>query len=59
VYQYGSSSLVLKHLKERCFLALVDALIKPTAALKVVYLKKISLSSTMGVGIRVDQSTVV
>lgn len=40
--------------------ALVDALnkAKPTAA-KGVYLKKISVSSTMGAGIRIDQSSVL
>lgn len=40
--------------------ALVDALNKarPTAA-KGVYLKKISVSSTMGAGIRIDQSSVL
>jgi large subunit ribosomal protein L1 len=39
-------------------LALVDALnkAKPTAA-KGIYMKRLSVSSTMGVGIRVDQST--
>lgn len=55
----GRASFSADALKEN-ILALVEALnkAKPAAA-KGVYLKKISLSSTMGVGIRVDQSTVV
>ena len=40
--------------------ALVDALNKARpAAAKGVYLKKISVSSTMGAGIRIDQSSVL
>lgn len=40
--------------------ALIDALNKARpAAAKGVYLRKISVSSTMGAGIRIDQSTVV
>jgi len=55
----GRASFSAEALKENV-LALVDALNKAKpAASKGVYLKKISLSSTMGVGIRVDQSTVV
>ena len=55
----GRASFSAEALKEN-ILALVDALNKAKpAASKGVYLKKISLSSTMGVGIRVDQSTVV
>lgn len=55
----GRASFTAEALKEN-IIALVDALNKAKpAASKGVYLKKISLSSTMGVGIRVDQSTVV
>ncbi|TCV83737.1 50S ribosomal protein L1 [Sulfurirhabdus autotrophica] len=55
----GRASFSAEALKEN-IIALVDALNKAKpAASKGVYLKKISLSSTMGVGIRVDQSTVV
>jgi large subunit ribosomal protein L1 len=40
------------------FVALVDALVKAKpAASKGVYLKKIAVSSTMGVGVRVDTAT--
>jgi large subunit ribosomal protein L1 len=40
-------------------LALVDALNKSKPATsKGVYLRKISVSSTMGIGVRVDQATV-
>jgi large subunit ribosomal protein L1 len=39
-------------------LALVDALNKARpAAAKGVYLKKVSVSSTMGVGIRIEQAS--
>ena len=53
----GRASFGEDALKEN-LLALVDALnkAKPTAS-KGVYLKKLALSSTMGVGVRVDQST--
>ncbi len=53
----GRASFGEDALKEN-LLALVDALnkAKPAAA-KGVYLKKISLTSTMGAGVRVDQST--
>jgi large subunit ribosomal protein L1 len=53
----GRASFGEDALKEN-LLALVDALnkAKPAAA-KGVYLKKIAVSSTMGVGVRVDQST--
>jgi large subunit ribosomal protein L1 len=53
----GRASFGEDALKEN-LLALVDALnkAKPAAA-KGVYLKKIAVSSTMGVGVRVDQSS--
>jgi large subunit ribosomal protein L1 len=41
-------------------LALIDALNKAKpAASKGVYLKKVAISSTMGVGIRVEQASLV
>ena len=53
----GRASFGEDALKEN-LLALVDALNKAKpAASKGVYLKKLALSSTMGVGVRVDQST--
>ena len=53
----GRASFGEDALKEN-LLALVDALNKAKpAASKGVYLKKMALSSTMGVGVRVDQST--
>ena len=53
----GRASFGEDALKEN-LLALVDALNKAKpAASKGVYLKKVALSSTMGVGVRVDQST--
>ena len=53
----GRASFAPEALREN-LLALIDALnkAKPTAA-KGVYLKKVSLSSTMGAGIRVDQAS--
>ena len=53
----GRASFPVDALKSN-LLALVDALnkSKPTGA-KGIYLKKISVSSTMGVGVRVDQSS--
>jgi len=53
----GRASFAVEDLKVN-MLALVEALnkAKPTAS-KGVYLKKVSVSSTMGVGIRVDQSS--
>jgi large subunit ribosomal protein L1 len=53
----GRASFSVEALREN-LLVLVDALnkAKPAAA-KGVYLKRISVSSTMGVGIRVDQSS--
>lgn len=53
----GRASFGEDALKEN-LLALVDALnkAKPAAA-KGVYMKKVAVSSTMGVGVRVDQST--
>jgi len=53
----GRASFGEDALKEN-LLALVDALNKAKpAASKGIYLKKVALSSTMGVGVRVDQST--
>ncbi|MCL4469598.1 MAG: 50S ribosomal protein L1 [Sulfuricella sp.] len=53
----GRASFGEDALKEN-LLALVDALNKAKpAASKGVYLRKMALSSTMGVGVRVDQST--
>lgn len=54
----GRASFAVPALRENLG-ALIDALnkAKPAAA-KGQYLKKISLSSTMGVGVRVDQATV-
>ncbi len=53
----GRASFGEDALKEN-LLALVDALNKAKpAASKGIYLKKMALSSTMGVGVRVDQST--
>jgi len=53
----GRASFAVEDLKVN-MLALVEALnkAKPTAS-KGVYLRKVSVSSTMGVGIRVDQSS--
>jgi large subunit ribosomal protein L1 len=53
----GRASFTVEALEEN-LRALVDAVNKarPTTA-KGVYLKKVSLSSTMGAGVRVDQST--
>ena len=53
----GRASFGEDALKEN-LLALVDALNKAKpAASKGVYLKRMSVSSTMGVGVRVDQAT--
>ena len=53
----GRASFELEALREN-LLALVDALNKARpAAAKGVYLKKISVSSTMGVGIRIEQAS--
>ncbi|MGE5028144.1 MAG: 50S ribosomal protein L1 [Betaproteobacteria bacterium] len=53
----GRASFGEDALKEN-LLALVDALNKAKpAASKGIYLKKLAISSTMGVGVRVDQST--
>ena len=53
----GRASFGVDALKTN-LLALVDALNKSKpAGSKGVYLKKLSLSSTMGVGVRVDQSS--
>ena len=53
----GRVSFTVEALEEN-FKALVDAVNKarPTTA-KGIYLKKVSVSSTMGVGVRVDQAT--
>ncbi|HMK24092.1 MAG TPA: 50S ribosomal protein L1 [Terriglobales bacterium] len=53
----GRASFTEQAIKEN-LLALVDALNKARpAGQKGIYLKKISLSSTMGVGVRVDQAS--
>jgi len=55
----GRASFSVDALKQN-MLALVDALNKAKpAASKGIYLKKISVSSTMGIGVRVDQSSLV
>ena len=55
----GRASFDVEALRENLG-ALVDALQKAKpAASKGVYLKKIAVSSTMGVGVRVDQVTLV
>jgi large subunit ribosomal protein L1 len=55
----GRASFDTEALKEN-MLALIDALNKAKpAASKGVYLKKVSVSSTMGVGIRVEQGSLV
>ncbi|UTH75427.1 50S ribosomal protein L1 [Chromobacterium sp. IIBBL 290-4] len=54
----GRASFEVEALREN-FSALVDALVKAKpAASKGVYLKKIAVSSTMGIGARVDTATV-
>jgi large subunit ribosomal protein L1 len=55
----GRASFSVDALREN-LLALVDALnkAKPASA-KGIYLKKVAVSSTMGVGVRVDQSSLV
>ncbi|HEX2829329.1 MAG TPA: 50S ribosomal protein L1 [Burkholderiales bacterium] len=53
----GRASFTVEALEEN-FRALVDAVNKARpATAKGVYLKKVSVTSTMGVGVRVDQST--
>ena len=53
----GRASFAPEALREN-LLALIDALAKAKPATsKGVFMKKVSLSSTMGVGVRVDQST--
>jgi large subunit ribosomal protein L1 len=53
----GRASFTPEALREN-LLALVDALNKARpAAAKGVYLKKVSVSSTMGVGIRIEQAS--
>ena len=45
---------------QRTLKALVDAVNKAkSGAAKGIYLKKVSVSSTMGVGVRVDQASLV
>ena len=52
----GRASFSVEHLQGN-LVALVEALVKARpASTKGVYLKKLSVSSTMGVGIRVDQA---
>ncbi len=54
----GRASFTVEQLQQN-LMALVDALnkAKPTSS-KGVYLKKVSISSTMGAGVRVDQSSI-
>tara|TARA_Y100001936_G_scaffold159057_1_gene155468 strand:+ start:1820 stop:2515 length:696 start_codon:yes stop_codon:yes gene_type:complete len=53
----GRASFGIEELKQN-ILALIEALNKSKpAASKGVYLKKVSISSTMGVGVRVDQAS--
>ncbi|MFZ3222623.1 MAG: 50S ribosomal protein L1, partial [Rugosibacter sp.] len=54
----GRASFSVEALQKNCA-ALIDALQKarPNGA-KGQYLKKVSLSSTMGVGVRIDQSSI-
>jgi large subunit ribosomal protein L1 len=55
----GRASFAPEALREN-MLALIDALNKAKPATsKGVYLKKIAISSTMGVGIRVEQASLV
>jgi large subunit ribosomal protein L1 len=55
----GRASFTVDQLQGN-LLALVDALNKAKpAATKGVYLKKLSVSSTMGAGVRVDQASLV
>jgi len=53
----GRASFTIEALEEN-FKALVDAVNKARpATAKGVFLKKVSVSSTMGVGVRIDQSS--
>jgi len=54
----GRASFTVEQLQQN-LLALVDALnkAKPSSS-KGQYLKKVSISSTMGAGVRVDQSSI-
>ncbi len=55
----GRASFSIESLKQN-MLALLDALNKSKpAASKGVYLRKISISSTMGIGVRVDQANIM
>ncbi|MFZ1547144.1 MAG: 50S ribosomal protein L1 [Candidatus Nitrotoga sp.] len=55
----GRASFAMEALREN-LLALVDALNKARpATAKGVYLKKVSVSSTMGVGVRIEQASLV
>jgi large subunit ribosomal protein L1 len=55
----GRASFTVEQLQGN-LLALVDALNKAKpASSKGVYLKKLSVSSTMGAGVRVDQASLV
>jgi len=54
----GRASFSVEALQQNCA-ALIDALQKARpAGAKGQYLKKVSLSSTMGVGVRIDQSSI-